>query len=184
MKAIAKLLIMGLAVTMISPALAGKKHHRHEQNSYYDYARVINVVPVYRTVEVAVPRQSCWNEQVRQPVRRHVHNDSSEGMLVGGLIGGVIGHHLGRGGDRDMATIAGTLIGAAVGHDQGSQRVDSREYYIQDRQRCATRMDYRTEQQQDGYQVTYRYHGEIFHTHMDRRPGKRVRIAVQVAPVR
>jgi uncharacterized protein YcfJ len=184
MRTLAKLVILGLTVTAVTPALAGRKHEHHARGNYYDYAKVVQVVPVYRSVEVAVPHESCWQEQERRPVRYRVNNDSAEKMLVGGLIGGVIGHHLGQGGDRDVATLAGTLIGAAVGREQGTSYVQGNEYYVTERERCRTYTDYRTEQQLDGYQVTYRYHGELLSTYMDHRPGDRIRISVHVAPER
>lgn len=183
MKTIGKLLMVGVAVTfsatIVTPALADRNHDHHDRHRHYDYAKVIAVSPIYRMVEVAVPRESCWQEQEQRPVRRQVRSDNAEKMLVGGLIGGVIGHHLGQGDDRDIATIAGTLIGAAVGHDQGTTQGQTREYYVENSTHCRTDTDYRTEQQLDGYQVTYRYRGELYDTRMDQPPGDRIRIPVK-----
>lgn len=175
-----------LALSLATPVLAGHKdrhEHRHK-NKFFDYARVIEVQPVYKQVKVSLPRTECWDEHRRRPVTREVHNgNTSENMIVGGIIGGVIGHQLGGGSGKDAATLAGTLIGAAVGHDNSRRTVQTGEYRIEHRERCETHVDYRLEERQDGYRVTYRYHGEVFHTRMAQHPGKRIRIKVQITPV-
>jgi len=176
------ILTLGIALCLAAPVQAHDKEHRRQAGSKFrDYAQVIDVQPVFKLVSVAEPSRECWNESVKKPVRRHVRNrDSAGGTLVGGIIGGAIGKHFG-GGDPG-AVIAGTLVGAAIGHDASSQNQTSREYYLAEERRCHEYTEYRQEKQQDGYTVTYRYHGEIFTTHMDRDPGTRLRVRVIVEP--
>jgi uncharacterized protein YcfJ len=158
----------------------GNKKHSHK-NKFYDYAKVIKITPIFKQVKVSTPRQECWDEHSTRPVTREVHTDSTGNAIVGGIIGGVLGHQVGGGRGKDVATVAGTLIGAAVGHNSGHRTVNTGEYRTEHRERCTTHVEYRYEDRPDGYRVSYRYHGEIFHTRMNRHPGKRLRIKVQIS---
>jgi len=174
-------ILLGIALCVALPAQARDKDHRgHHHHKFHDYAQVIDVEPVFRTVTVPQTEQECWNEDVRRPVRRQVQRDDAGSTLVGGIIGGAIGKHLGHGDPGAM--IAGTIMGAAIGHDAASQERSSHEYYLAQEHRCHEYTAYHEERQQDGYNVTYRYHGEVFTTHMDSRPGRRLRVRVIVEP--
>ena len=93
-------------------AAAGGKSHRSPGHGVgeqlFDYARVVDVQPRYRRIEVSEPVRECWEEPVYQT------RNSAGGMLAGGLIGGIVGHQLGKGRGQRVATAVGTLIGAAV----------------------------------------------------------------------
>jgi len=175
------LITLGVAMFLAAPVQARDRDHRpHSGNKFWDYAHVIDVQPVFRNVSVPEPARECWNEQVNQPVRRQVQReDSARGTVVGGIIGGAIGQHLG--GHDPAAVITGTLVGAAIGHDMAHQQ-QSRDYVVVDQRRCHEYTEYREVTQQDGYMVTYRYHGEVFTAHMDQRPGRRLRVKVSVEP--
>lgn len=183
MKTNSAIAILGLSLMLALPAQARDKHHYGDHHGFRDYAKVIDVQPVFRTVSVEQPARECWKEDVRHPVKRHVRGqDEAAGTLAGGLIGGAIGHHLG--GDDPGAVIAGTLIGAAIGHDAARQQPrPAREYYISQETRCNHYTEYREVKQQDGYTVSYRYRGEVFTTHMNHHPGKRIRIRVRIEPI-
>ena len=177
------LFTLGIAMCLVVPAQA---HDREEQgrhrNKFHDYAQVIDVQPVYRTVSVPAPARECWKEDVRKPVKRHVRDEErAQSTVVGGIIGGALGHHFG--GNDPGAVIAGTIVGAAIGHNVAEQQPRSRDYYLVEQRRCQEYTEYHEEKQQDGYMVTYRYHGEVYSAHMDRRPGRRIRVKVSVEPV-
>ncbi len=171
------LLISGLiaATTLAGSAWAdkGDRYGRH------DYARVTAVDPIVRTVSHRVPRESCWQEEVRyeEPVYR-----SPTGALLGGIIGAAIGNELGHHKrNKQIGALAGGALGASIGYDltrhNGPSRVDYRT-----EERCETRYDVEYEEQIVGYDVTYRYHGQLYHTRMDRHPGKRIPVKVKVRP--
>jgi uncharacterized protein YcfJ len=172
------LLISALASSLLlaNSALADRKHHHkhnhHSHHNHYvvehtEYARVVSSRPIYRTVAVEVPMESCQVETVAYRERRG--GSSLEGAVVGGVIGAVIGHEIGRSGH---ATAAGGVVGAAIGNEvgSGSRRVTRYE----DREVCDTR--YRTgyERQLVGYDVTYRYDDRIYHTETRHHPGARI----------
>ncbi len=147
---------------------------------YYDYARVIDVQPLYRTVRIPREERECWDERVA--VRERHGGDSYTPMVVGGIIGGVVGSHIGKGRGRDAATVAGTLLGASIGRDIA--RADAHEdVHYTTETRCRVRKVYDEEERVDGYRVTYRYRGHTFVTRMPYEPGRRIRVRVRVTPV-
>ncbi|WP_323815874.1 hypothetical protein [Cellvibrio sp. NN19] len=172
------LLISTLASSLLlaNTALADRDHHHYKKHKnhrsyevveYTEYARVVSSRPIYRTVAVEVPVDSCHVETVAYSERRG--GDSFKGTVVGGLIGAAIGKEIGNSGG---ATAAGGLIGAAIGNDIGS---DSRRVTrYEDREVCSTRYRTEYERQLVGYDVTYRYDDRIYHTETRQHPGARI----------
>lgn len=176
------LLLMGL-MSLPLGAMADKRVY-HTGNSFTDYARVTDVQPIYRTVEVSHPQRECWDEEVyRRPTSSH-EDKTALGMIVGGALGGALGHNLDH---SDTAKLAGAVIGSAIGYDATR---NSRERYRNDygrrdyERRCHTVREYQSERRLDGYRVTYKYRGNQYTTRMDRNPGDRVKVQVRVTPVR
>lgn len=175
--------IISIALTSVGLSFAGiaqahddyryKHHHGHEhvviREQRVEYAPVVSAYPIYRTVAVEVPIDSCQVETVAYRERRG--QDSFEGTVVGGLIGAAIGHELGHGSGH--ATAAGGLIGAAIGNNAaGGGHVT----HYEDREVCRTA--YRTEYERRlvGYDVSYSYYGRVYHTETTRHPGDRIRV--------
>lgn len=165
-----------LAATVLAtaPAQAG---HREWNETRYDYARVIDVDPVYREVRYSEPREVCREEPVTE---RRVYGGAPDpgAILLGAAIGGVIGHQFGHGHGRDVSTAVGAAIGAghgAAASSASNSRVVERDVY---RTTCRDVREVRYEQRVDYYDVTYRYHGRTYRTRMDYDPGNRVRVKV------
>ena len=82
-------------------------------------------------------------------------------------------------------TVVGTLVGAAIGHS-ASHRSAERVRYAGGRsrpvERCETWYETETRRTIDVYRVTYRYAGRHYQTETTRRPGKRIRVHVNVTP--
>ena len=170
--------IIGIMTVSAGNAYAGHGKHKYRDDSFYDRARVTNVEPIYTTVRISVPHQECYQQEVRP--HRHHRGDKATSTLLGGIIGGAVGHNVGK--HRKGATIAGAIIGAAVGNELGKNR-NHRDEYVRYEDVCETNYRYEEEQRIDGYNVTYRYKGELFTTYMKDRPGKRLRVRVHVSPV-
>jgi uncharacterized protein YcfJ len=134
---------------------------------------------VYEPVRVRAPREVCTEEPVTERV---VHRGSADpgAVLFGAVLGGVVGHQFGGGSGKDVATAAGALIGAnhAAQHTYRDGHVTERTVY---ETRCETVHKARYEQVLDGYNVTYRYHGRLYHTFTERHPGSRIRVRVDVS---
>lgn len=139
------------------------------------YAEVLNSTPVYQQVNVAIPRQQCYDQQV-------VYRDSGAtvgGTLLGGLAGGLLGHSIGGGSGKAWATGIGAVVGAGIGNNIASANSPARVGY---QQQCTTVNDYQVQQQLAGYDVTYRYGGQVYRTHLGYDPGPQMLVNVNVAP--
>ena len=160
-------------------------HHHHERVVVYErpvvyeraevYARVVEARPIYRTVAVEVPVDSCHVETVAYRERRG--GDSFGGTVMGGLIGAALGHELGHGSGH--ATAAGGLIGATIGNDVAGGRRSVTRY--EDREVCQTRYRTEYERQLVGYDVSYSHQGRMYHTETQRHPGSRIRVDVHLS---
>ncbi len=168
------------------------------RGGFSDWAKVVDVEPVIRVVQVPTSHQECWDEPVyyQQPA----HNASRYSYtptIVGGIVGAVIGNQIVGGGGkgrhggkrrhrgRDLATVAGGLLGASIGHDITSRRNYARnpgQTYTTSERRCHVVTDYREQEQRDGYRVTYRYQGQQFVTQMQNIPGAKIPVRVSVIP--
>lgn len=167
-----------LAALMAAPAVQAG----HESESYTSstYADVVSSKPIYREVEISTPREECWKEKVAH--RDNPHWGVTAQTVTGGLIGGAIANKTVNGSKRGAATALGALIGASIGANRAAnQRDDAREYVTYE-ERCRTVQEHRTEQRLDGYDVSYRYGGQIYHTRMPYDPGRRMRVQVSVSP--
>lgn len=170
------LLISTLATSLLlaNNVLADRMHRHHHDNHSYrvvertEYARVVSSRPIYRTVAVEVPMDSCRVETVAYSERQR-GGDSFKGTVVGGLIGAALGKEVGRSG---AATAAGGLVGAAIGNDvAGGSRSVTR---YEDREVCNTRYRTEYERQLVGYDVTYHYDDRVYHTETRHHPGTRI----------
>lgn len=122
--------------------------------------------------------------------RYQEHDGRTAAGLVGGIIGGLIGNQFGGGDGRKALTIAGALLGASIARDR--VRDDAREHdyryrstdiRTQGTRHCTETERTRTVRGVNGYDVTYRYQGTVFHKWMDTHPGDAVRVHVAVQPL-
>lgn len=156
---------------------------RSYRNDGYVYADVTDVKPVYRYVQVRVPQQECWNEQVQDRGHRR-HNDTVVSTVTGGVIGGAIGRQFGDGDGRDAMTILGALVGSAIANDNRRNNHYRARPAVRTVERCTTRYTSREERRLDGYHVTYVYAGRRYATRTPNDPGDRIRVRVAVTPAK
>lgn len=172
------LIALALTGTMIGTSMTAFAHPGWRHDNEYRHrqrARVMEVVPVTRLVRVAIPRTVC----AQQPVRtRAIRRGDDGAALVGGIVGGIIGHNIGHG--RRGSTVAGAIVGAAVGQSLTSDRRESYET-VTYRSRCVERTRYEMRRTLVGYDVTYRFHGRLYTTRMQHRPGRFIHFDRQYA---
>lgn len=168
--------VLGLgasAMWMSSSALA---------QTQYVYADVLEARPIYRSVTVSAPREECWQEQVR--VKESL-SGSRTPALVSAIVGGALGNAV---GNNSSSRKVGTVVGAVLGHSVGRDIVAANSRHeparYQTVQHCDVVNEYYDEERLTGYQVRYRYNGEDYSVRMDDDPGERIRLRVQVEPVR
>ncbi len=205
-----KPLIAGLLVASfsINAAVAGDYHHDRPSKSYYsyqkndhkrygisydqghknsfgkneNYAKVISVNPITRTLTRKIPEETCWNETVRYSERQ---SSSATPAIVGGIIGATLGHSLGSSknkSNRNVKTIALGALGASIGHDIGRKNSSQNVRYGTE-QRCQVSYHTRYEEEIVAYDVRYRYRGKTYHTQMDYHPGDSIPVQVNVRPI-
>jgi uncharacterized protein YcfJ len=159
------------------------------RNERRDIATVVAVRERYSDPGYA--RQECWNERTNaydsgyyrdQNGRLYRGDSTANGTLLGALIGGAVGNQVGKGDGRTAATVAGAVIGGALGNKVDREH-DSTAYEYRDNsgvvRRCRTVSD---GGRFGGYDVTYRYAGQTYHALMNYRPGRTMRVMVQVRP--
>jgi len=160
-----------------------------QSERFFDYAKVQSVAPIYKTYRHRIPQETCWTETVRREYEAPRQYQSATSTIVGGIIGGAIGHAVGHGkSNKRVGTVVGSVLGMSIANDarqrnQRNRHHDERHVSYDDIERCD--VSYRTEAEEKliGYDVSYSYRGETYHTHMDKHPGKRIKVSVSVQPV-
>jgi uncharacterized protein YcfJ len=158
-------------------------------NARRDIATVIRVDE--RWGDPGYERQECWNERSNgyesgyyrdQNGRLYRGDSTANGTLLGAIIGGALGNQVGKGDGRKAATVAGAVAGGVIGNNIDRNH-DSGQYQYQDNsgvtRRCRTVSD---GGRFGGYDVTYRYAGQTYHALMNQRPGRTLRVMVEVRP--
>lgn len=152
-------------------------------NTSYDYARVVESIPIYQEVRVASPRKDCWNEQVVTHQRGQV--GSSTPVIISTIIGGALGNAVGHGqSNRRIGTVVGAVLGHSVGRDIVRHNSGPVVETYETVRRCEVVNEYQEQRRLVGYQVRYRYHGEDYTVRMDNDPGDRIQVKVRVEPLR
>jgi len=145
-----------------------------DDNAHYGWADVLRADPVQGVTRVNTPQQQCYDQQV---VQRNPGN-SAAGTVLGAVIGGVLGHTIGKGDGRTAATVGGAVVGGAVGNRVSDQGGD-----YQSTQTTCRQVNTVSEQRRIvGYDVEYRYRGEVYTSRLNYDPGERLRVRVQVDP--
>ncbi|UXI67288.1 glycine zipper 2TM domain-containing protein [Tahibacter amnicola] len=181
MKSIRSTLVLAAGLALASPAFAYQRADYYGPR--YDWATVVDVDPIIERSRYPVSREVCYDEPVTRYHSGHVsRRDTTGPTILGAVVGGALGNQVGKGDGRKAATIAGAVIGGSIGHESARRRGDyheTRGYYTQDYEtRCRRQTNYRANREVVGYRVTYRYHGDIYHTTMDHHPGNRLRVRV------
>lgn len=172
-------------------------------SSYHVWVDVLDVDPIVRVHQVDEPVERCFeappsrrgrslDRQDRFPATagRPGARDGNGGALIGGVVGGLLGNRLGDGRGRESEyTLAGALIGATIGASTSRSRMDHRErpaygsWRSEPVRRCEVTWESRSVERVTGYEVSYRYAGRTFTRVVDRHPGDRMRVRVDIAPV-
>jgi uncharacterized protein YcfJ len=146
----------------------------NDDNSHYGWADVLRADPVQGVARTEVPQQECYD----QPVVQRDRGNTAAGTVLGAVIGGVLGHTVGKGDGRTAATVAGAVAGGAVGNHVSDQGGD----YETTQTRCRQVSSVSEQRRIIGYDVEYRYRGEVYMSRLSYDPGERLRVRVSVEP--
>ena len=140
----------------------------------YEWARVVDVEPVYRWIDVRVPERRCWVETVATEVPS---SNRVASTLAGGLIGGALGSATGHDHkSRHVGAAIGTVVGMAIGNDSARKQGHGSRIEYRDIERCEMSHQIRRERELDGYDVVYRLHGQLHRTHTQQHPGRQIQV--------
>ncbi len=149
-----------------------------EEAVSFGFADVLRSDPIFETVQEASPREVCSDVSTERSRR---YDNTNTGTIVGAIVGAALGHQVGGGDGRRAATVAGAVVGGAVGREvdasdnpQGVERSVHSECQVVDR--------YVERKQIVGYDVQYRYRGEVYSSRMDYDPGEKLRVRVAISP--
>ncbi len=175
-------LAIGLALSAGAASAQNYAVARHGSREHvrFGFADVLRVDPVYRQVRESRPREECFDEEVTRVERR----DGTGGTIVGALVGGALGNTIGGGDGRRAATVAGAVIGGAVGGNVDRNNDGPAREYRDLETRCRLVEEVATRRELVGYDVEYRYRGDVYQSRIDYDPGSRLRVRVAVAPTR
>lgn len=144
------------------------------------YADVLRVDPVYDRIQIREPREECYDTEVSRRTGRY--DNTNTGTIIGALVGGALGNQVGKGDGRRAATVAGVVIGGSVGRNIDASDNPSRvERGVETR--CHVVEEAREERRIVGYDVEYRYRGEVFFSRLGHDPGEKLRVRVSVEPI-
>ncbi len=166
--------LLGVTVlTLAAPAWA---------DTTYQYADVLESRPIYQTVEISMPREECWTEEVETYRRSHSESRTPAilGTIIGGALGNAVGHHK---SNKRVGTVVGAVLGHSVGRDIVAANSRDGGTHYETVRHCETAYEYREEERLIGYQVRYRYNNEDYSVQMDEDPGDQIRVRVNVQPV-
>ena len=167
--------VLALALAVGAAHAQNGRYADGDTNTHYGWADVLRVDPVYGVSRTEVPRQECYDE----PVVRREGGNTTAGTVLGAVIGGVLGNTVGKGDGRKAATVAGAVAGGAVGHGVASR---GQREYEDTVTRCREVRAISEQRRVMGYDVEYRYHGEVYVSRLNYDPGERLRVRVSVAP--
>jgi len=150
--------------------------------NHYEEAEVLSAEPIYQTVSYLVPAERCHEEEV-------AYQDAPRGRsatptILGAVIGGAIGHAVGhQKRNKQVGTAVGALLGGSIGRDIGRRRAtyDGVVRYQTERV-CQTVEEVREQEELSGYDVAYRYGGQVYRTRTRHHPGETLRVSVRVDP--
>jgi uncharacterized protein YcfJ len=169
--------------------------YAYNNNQRNLYAQVIRVQRVNNRY-AGYQHQECWNEQSNKfdnnyyrdangRLYRTDNNGNVGGTVVGALVGGVVGNQIGDGKGQTAATIGGAVIGGIIGNN--ISRNDGYDRYTDNSntvRRCRIVNNANVNSNYSrGYDVTYRYGNQTYHSFMNKNPGRNIRVAVNVQPI-
>ncbi|HET7844674.1 MAG TPA: glycine zipper 2TM domain-containing protein [Xanthomonadales bacterium] len=151
-----------------------------DENVNYAYADVLRADPIYETIRESQPREECYDERVVTQEPRG--GNTTGGTIIGAIVGGALGNQVGKGDGRKAATVAGAVIGGAIGNNVDRNNGPGRSYETT-QTRCQVVDGGNYERREIvGYDVEYRYRGDVYMSRLDYNPGDRLRVRVSVTP--
>ena len=164
-----------------------------EESTRYGWAVVLRVDPIYEQTDedASAPKQDCVDVPNTPPPPPR-QDTRAGGTVIGAIVGGVIGNIFGKGNGRKAATAVGVVAGGVIGNNvavsNDNRANDNRAQFdaadAPPPPSAAERhcRDARAQRRISGYDVEYRYGGEVYMAHLAYDPGDRMRVRISVVP--
>ncbi|MEO7065572.1 MAG: glycine zipper 2TM domain-containing protein [Rhodanobacter sp.] len=167
-------LLLSVMATSVCAQNVRNSNPNGDDGARYGWADVLRVDPVSAVTRNQVPHQECYDQQVVQ----HNSGNSTAATVLGAVIGGVLGNTVGKGDGRKAATVVGAVAGGAVGNRASNQGGD----YQSTQTRCHEVTSVSEQRRIVGYDVEYRYRGDVYMSRLSYDPGERLRVRIRVDP--
>jgi len=162
-----KSLLLGTMLGAVGVTAGGAIAGYH-MNKGPDYAEVLNVRPVNKTIQTS--REICHDRVVTHVARpRDPHR--IVGTALGAALGGLVGSQFGGGSTNTALTVAGVVGGGFAGN-KIQQRIQRGHIYTTTKPICQTVLD--SHDEIIGYDVAYRLGEQPGKVRMDHDPGPRI----------
>ena len=154
-----------------------------DDNVHYSWADVLRVDPAYDRAAELPAQTECWEEQVPVDSVNHEnrHNNRTAATVFGAIVGGLLGNRIGKGDGRQAATAAGVVAGGVIGNNLASDSEDGDIPHYTTQRRCRE-VSAPVQRRVVGYDVEYRYRGEVYTSRVVHDPGNRLRVRVSITP--
>lgn len=184
---------IGVAQDRAAPMRAAVQPPQNiEESTRYGWAVVLRVDPIYEQADEAAPGSSeeCVDEQPAPPPPPPPRQDTrAGGTVIGAIVGGVIGNIFGKGNGRRAATAVGAVAGGVIGNniaasnDTHMAQLDAADGPPPpgNERHCREVRD-NAPRRIAGYEVEYRYAGEVYMARLAYDPGDRMRVRISVVP--
>ncbi len=171
-----KLWLSALVFAALASSVSAQdvRYSNNDDNAHFGWADVLRADPVQGVTRTEQPRQECYE----QPVVRHQGGNTAVGTVLGAVVGGVLGNTVGKGDGRRAATVVGAVAGGAVGNRVSDRGGD----YESSQTQCRQVSTVSEQRRIIGYDVEYRYRGEVYTSRLTYDPGERLRVRVRVDP--
>lgn len=139
------------------------------EHSFTTHGRVIHSSPVYKTIKVERENHRC-------PDRHQSHSGYSNSR-----------HDKSQHQTRTYSTAKPKQINHSLKHSRHEKHTNQSHHNDKHRpnrvhDRCDQGRHYETKRILKGFDVTYRYNGDTFHTFTIHRPGRRIALNISISP--
>jgi len=168
-----------------------------EESTRYGWAVVLRVDPIYdaAVADSGGAQEDCVEPGPAPPPPPPPPRQDTRagGTIIGAIVGGVVGSLFGKGDGRKVATAAGAVAGGVIGNNvaaSNDQRAAQSAQFepvptppqgANANPRCRDTGN-NAQRRIVGYDVEYRYAGEVYMARLAYDPGDRMRVRISVVP--
>ena len=168
--------IAGIVIAISLPVIASAAH---PSSNATITVSVTHSQPVYETVRVNHPVETCRTKTVYEAPRYASRKPSKTINMLGAIAGGALGRHLGHGGQEEwLGTIVGGMLGHAVADEMQEHRRAHAPHVPARREVCEWVDQWETRRELIGYDVTYQLAGQTFTAFSTLDPGATMEISL------